>query len=474
MSEDKLLTMLRQLPVGLVPRYRTEEPNAPIMLYDREAEISIGERASRKACKIRLVWLPSPRVEIQVADCICDLFGKDDPKVLLEGRGELCVSWTAQHLSGGERAEPPSIVGRIRRDSMDDAVALRQLLFHVANFREFRGGRIRDETGAASGRAEMCVPPWRVVLDTLPDGHGNCAGANLRRSGGYGITHVGLVEREDKAEFHAPDVRPLLESIGWMLSFVRGARTFPLLLVGRDESDTELATSWRSGPVAPMQSLLSWFDEYSAEGFTILRRLHERFADITWREPINLALHWYLICNNVRDTSLEGAIVLQQAAFEVLAWTLLVEDRRVLTKGRAKGLPAFELLRLMLSQCGIPRDIPDCLKELGSAAKRDGWRDGPHAMTKIRNALVHADPTKRACVLGAAKEAMIDAWSLGQWYLELALLWLFDYQGAYSNRLRRGGWSTEAIEPVPWTDKEKTHRGAVNSENCSAPGEKSD
>lgn len=104
----------------------------------------------------------------------------------------------------------------------------------------------------------------------------------------------------------------------------------------------------------------------------------------------------------------------------------------------------------MLTTCGIPLDIPPALTDLVKVAKAENWQDGPHATTGIRNAIVHASPKKRARILGHGSDARMEAWSLGQWYLELILLRLFDYNGAYSNRLRLPCWQGTEVEPVPW------------------------
>jgi hypothetical protein len=146
----------------------------------------------------------------------------------------------------------------------------------------------------------------------------------------------------------------------------------------------------------------------------------------------------------------EGGTILAQAAFELLAWTLLVEDQRVLSEDGYQKLPASDKLRLLLSSCGIPPTIPSSMCALAKAAGAHTWVDGPQAITEVRNALVHASPKKRKKVFGGDADARCDAWWLGLWWLELVLLRLFDYQGKYSNRLIRDGWKGEEVEPVPW------------------------
>jgi len=62
-----------------------------------------------------------------------------------------------------------------------------------------------------------------------------------------------------------------------------------------------------------------------------------------------------------------------------------------------ENLPAMDKLRLLLSICGIPAAIPASLSKLAAAAKakENQWKDGPQALTEVRNALVHSNPTKR-------------------------------------------------------------------------------
>jgi hypothetical protein len=43
-----------------------------------------------------------------------------------------------------------------------------------------------------------------------------------------------------------------------------------------------------------------------------------------------------------------------------------------------------------------------------------------------------------------------EAWKLGQWYLELALLGICGYSGTYDNRLDHLKWPYGNIEKVPW------------------------
>ena len=69
----------------------------------------------------------------------------------------------------------------------------------------------------------------------------------------------------------------------------------------------------------------------------------------------------------------------------------------------------------------------------------------PHALTEIRNTLVHPEHKKR----GQFRKAYFEAWNLGLWYLEMSILAVCKYQGTYGNRLKSGRYIGQ-VEEVPW------------------------
>jgi len=445
-----------EFPVALEPCYVTPVVNAPVTLYEGPVEFATGDKTvSGHSATVSLVWLPSPRIELHVVGFapIEAFVNNEEWTVRIPGRvGPLPLTWSRFSTGAGPGVPPPKFTAILDRPDDPPPGQLRAVRFHVANGPKYLGEFVRndDRTNMRRARAVMEAKPWRVTLEAVPPWHDGADAQRLRGERGFAITHVGRLEHIDGSPFESADAGPVLRAVGLMLSFCRGAWTHPLLPVA-EEADTETPHHvWRVGHVDPAEPELGWFPEFSNEGFDAFPGLFARLDDAVWGEPIGNALHWYIVCNKPGPVSIEGAIVLQQAAFELLAWTLLVEDRRVLSEDGVQKLPASDRIRLMLSACDIPLAIPPGLAELSRVAKDEKWQDGPHATTEIRNAIVHASPKKRARILGHGFEVRTDAWTLGQWYLELILLRLFDYNGPYSNRLRRGVGRGAEVEPVPW------------------------
>jgi hypothetical protein len=89
----------------------------------------------------------------------------------------------------------------------------------------------------------------------------------------------------------------------------------------------------------------------------------------------------------------------------------------------------------------MPTSIPGQLHELHDVGMPLSW-DGPEAVSEIRNSLAHP---ARSGQEGVAFEAS----QLAMWYLEMALLYLFDFKGECANRTVFQK-QFQAREKVPW------------------------
>lgn len=162
-----------------------------------------------------------------------------------------------------------------------------------------------------------------------------------------------------------------------------------------------------------------------------------------WREAIQEVIYWYLNSNHSRR-GIDAGIVLTQTAIERFSYEYAVRDRKLIETNGFKDLRASDKFRLLFSSLNIPIAIPGCLSEMTRLRKQFNWLDSPHALTEMRNSLVHPEHKRR----GQYADAYFEAWKLGLWYLELALLRICGYTGSYGNRLL-SRW-IGAVEDVPW------------------------
>jgi hypothetical protein len=234
-------------------------------------------------------------------------------------------------------------------------------------------------------------------------------------------------------------VAQLLDELHLLLSLARGAWACPFLPVSFSRTGAEIWQEWALRHVDPWKGDFSWFPTYHPDALiSAAAGLHLRWADPVWTEPLKVAIHLYME-SNIHGLTNQSSLILGQAALELLSWTYFVEDQKQFSATYFdEKLRAADRIRHLLTAANVPTAIPGHLGSLtssGSSLTRSGsWVDGPHAITALRNALVH--PPKLPGLLAISGRATLQAWQLTLWYLERAFLWLLNYSGHYSNRLQ--------------------------------------
>ncbi len=440
-------------PLRLKPVYSTASVNASVTLYEGDLVLTQDSKTLIGSGLVELDWLPRPklrfdfhpdpemgqRVELKTASLSMPDTGR-----------QAVVTINKVGLTSVPNPNASTISGVVDTFEVGNDSELNSIAFHIANFRNFAGRPVMHLDGTLStSRAVMEADGWFVTIDSL---HDDAMFAELETSGGFAITHVGRLERMGGQRFNAQESEPLFEALFRYLSFCRGCWVAPILTVGFDSNERRVWELWRDWKIERWREVDSWHNDFSVDGLERgFSGFYKRWMDEDWKEALLLALHWYVEANMCAG-GVEGAVVLAQTSFELLAWTLLVEERRVLSEESFQPgkLPAMDKLRLLISACGIPLDIPSSLTQLVAFGKANGCSDGPQTLTQVRNTLVHSNPKKRRKLFDADSQVREEASDLSLWYLELIFLYLFGYRGEYSNRLRSGCWKGEEVETVPW------------------------
>jgi hypothetical protein len=329
----------------------------------------------------------------------------------------------------------------------DESTELKWVLFHLFNFTELMGTRRSSEQyGTRTQQIEhvdLSCGEWKVELKSLVATKDNFR--VLKAQGGYRLTHIVCFEKEDGSTFSGKNACELLEGLRFFLSFAKGNWCEPICPVGFDASGNRAWESW-SSPREPWHTSVSWFDpHHSLQLGTLFPGFMKRWQDDDWREALREILYWYVNANN-SSRGIDAGIILTQAAIERLSYEYSVRYRRLLTVNGFKDLWASDKFRLLLSSMKIPLDIPGESSELQQLAGNSqmNWLDAPHALTEIRNSLVHPEHKRR----GQLSVAYYEAWNMSLWYLEMGILALCGYSGSCRNRLKHR-WVGQT-ENVPW------------------------
>ncbi|MFM9959634.1 MAG: hypothetical protein ACKV2Q_00205 [Planctomycetaceae bacterium] len=292
---------------------------------------------------------------------------------------------------------------------------------------------------------------WNVAISATPKT--TELTKRLKAEGGFIITHVGKIERDDGSCFSSQEISEFFPCLHYFLSFTLGCWAGVAFPVGFDVDGSRVFEQWGL-PMAsdgPWNGNYSWFDSHHGE---ILPQVFPGFVALwksdLWHTPLTEALYFYLgACSGSVEIGVDSGLILAQTALERIAWTYCVQDRKMVSKEafKPRGLSAANKLRLLVSSLGIPLSIPSSLPVLSAAPKASPsikWQDGLDAITGIRNAVVHPDP---GTPLPEGSE--YEGWLLSLWYIDMILLRLCGHTGKYANRLVPQRW-VGTVESVPW------------------------
>lgn len=327
----------------------------------------------------------------------------------------------------------------------------RKIIFHLFNFVDFSGADSFINTeGSSRKRINSVTLNWNLYKIKIESLFSTKESIEiLKNEGGYRLTQVGSIEKSDDSSFSDEEQKDLLEGLRYFISFAKGSWCSPICPVGLNASDEKVWYSLNS-PDKQWQSHSSWFDSQHASD---LEELFPLFMDIwkkeNWKSTIKEILYWYLNANDP-SRGVDAGLILSQAALERLSFEYVVNEKKLLSSKGFKDVWASDKFRLLFSSLDIPTAIPSTLPALINSAKSYNWIDTPHALTEIRNSLIHPDHKKHGQI---GTDLFIEAWNLSLWYLEMAVLAICGYSGTYANRLTAQRW-VGTVENAPWNKEE--------------------
>lgn len=311
------------------------------------------------------------------------------------------------------------------------------LVYNLSPF-GFHGG---PSNGCEELRLEI-PDGWRAALGPLTsDWTADPSAWDLLGTPWRRPTHQLILTREDAGR-SCQDVANTLFTLSSFLSFAWGRRIGFGLLQGWGENGEwsfVMPGVTRVDPlIRPVAHVPHWFPPSRAEMLAdILPGFWMRSTDPDWKDSVEWGLYWWLSANRVGQAS-ETSILASQAGLESIASAVLKLSG---SPQRIADLNAAEKIRAMLDRMSMTNAVPEHLGSLRSVAASNGW-DGPQALTRVRNALVHPEKGDQA---GLAFESS----QLSMWYLELGLLFLFGHRGRVCNRtVLSGAWFEN--DTVPW------------------------
>ncbi|MCP8970802.1 hypothetical protein [Ectobacillus ponti] len=401
--------------------------------------------------RVYLNWLPAPSINFE-AEMVDDVNIDMVINKILGGSyrlttrdGYSCSVMVTNIKYGDKFAVTGIVLNFIERPGSET----HQLVFSVVNFINDFGSPIQHERTMYLGRSWFKYGAFRIVLDKQPDYKTKYD--ELTKTGGYAITHAGMIEHIEGELFSYDEVADLLESLMWLLSFASGRKVGICSVHGYIGEELVLER-YQAPIIFKWKKVNNWFPKTDPDSYLQLQNVYpslvKQLKDDLWGDVLKRTLSWYFDSNDARYV--ENKIVAVQIALETLAWTFLVEEHEIVARSVFdKKLRASDKLVRLLHELSIPQVLPDT----GTfAAAQKFYENGPHLLTDFRNEIVH--PSKKAKkngqTIAVPKHRVLE---LGKQYLELSILRILNYKGKYQNLLKEVQMVGETVENVPWCSK---------------------
>ncbi len=457
---------MSEIPKAIQPIYQCDE-NQPVLLYEGEMELFEGSQITLGFGSIEFTWLPKIRTKFSIH------YERDEQlgfSQILDSNKDISLSFlipeicteklvTKVHVLKKSLQNTTTVInGEILDIALGNGDDLSYVIFHLTNFVDYFAPHAESPNGRTASRLILESIEWRVTIDPISNKLINA----LKDNSGYAITHMCRLERIDGSSFTSQDAEEILFGLNYFLSFVVGRWVSPALPIGFNSTGQKAWEKWLHYRTGNYRYVNSWFPESNPTGIsTAFTGFMKWWRNEDWKESFMLLIYWYVESNN---SGVEQGILMTQSACELLAWLVLVQDRKVISdEALEKKLSAGDILRLLFSFLQIPIAMPPIpetsplfLDELKKMLKADfnNLLDCAGCITAIRNRITHPKKKgKSTTILKYSPQERTEAYNLSIWYLELCLLRLFEYEGFYNNRLYKEKWNGD-YDKVPWATKD--------------------
>lgn len=443
--------MSRAASSAIEPFYSSARPNQPIVLFRGHVDLVGAASTERHRGGIVLDWLPSPTLRTWVrgpasAFATATIMGAEGVTITPR-TPRRTVPRQSKTTRGGPRNAATSFEASshlLNYECGDGAATLSHALLHLANFPRFHGRLVGWPDGSQDpGRLLFEGAGWTITLD--PVYNGAVLEKELKNDGGFALTHTAKVVRTSGATFTSAELQELINAFTFFCWLCTEARCGPMLPVGFDDQGRARWARWNPTRTESFPRARTWLDTvHAGEAETLFPTFMARFEDPYWRQVLTHAIA-YLVEAGRPDT-VERAIIMAQVLLEAMSYSWLVEERALRAHAAFERRSAAQNIREMLLDMHVPVTIPKNLAALATTRSARGMPvDGPQALVLKRNEIIH----RRRPAPAPSYDPLIDAWELGAWYSELAVLRLCGFNGHYRSRLNDNVW-TGVVDPVPW------------------------
>lgn len=432
---------------------------APQVVAEVELQFSIGPHLFNLPCQVIERFAPEPRIELQydgdnappiTVEQMHALRGADGTLISTSINSDVAtlLADVYAHVSPFfgmmPDMETASFVVARDKTSNSSAATIHEVSFSIINMHILsvtghivNGSKLFEDIGGAVLQDD----DWTVQIRQSPQR--DEAKQYLRSVGGFQITHIASIHKNDGTAFSIQGAREKIASIRLFLSFANGAYIGTCRTTGTDSPWTIVWEDWHGYPAdwSNGQPSHSWLRTNSQFNRNETRAIADLFplliSEVDANDDAVRTVERYLGANATRPfIDFTSSRTMGEMAAAVL---------------QPECSNPWLRLALELSGAGVNLDIPPEFENLqklyddnprwtnrGHSASIMG--PGPTALRELRDHYEHPARKINGLNNDYAGLALYEAWHLGQWYLETLILHRCGYQGERANRIKSSEW----------------------------------
>jgi len=238
----------------LQPCYDFPNPNESILLSRTKASITAKKKVHEIDAEVYLHLLPEARIQVQgnLPNSLWCPSLSDLSKLVIACKDTIGRDIPGSCVRINIRPDGAEFVWRPNSEPIigigTPSTKLAYIVFHLFNYKLIMGTRHSNEkegnTTHMISHVDLKASGWNVELKSLKTSPSTSEA--LGETGGYGLTHVGCLKKEDSSSFDGETAGEMLTALRFFLSFSKGMWCNPCLAVGFDDKENRVWEAWSS------------------------------------------------------------------------------------------------------------------------------------------------------------------------------------------------------------------------------------
>ncbi len=186
--------------------------------------------------------------------------------------------------------------GVVNNSRQDSRIICDKIKFHITNINPYIGENAKYPSSSLHRhRVFLKDNNWEIIIDAIEKADELIN--DLRKYGGFAITHVGIIQQTGKKPFSINEAKMQLGAFGYFLSFAEGRWNNPILLEGSLDGDITYRDISGGTQIDPRKGNWRWCPRSAnclKEAYQVFMK---KWSDTSWRRVIKKIIALYIRAN---------------------------------------------------------------------------------------------------------------------------------------------------------------------------------